>query len=246
MNTITKIGVTSIATLLIVFIVITLSVDNDNFSIQQFDSIKQQTNRIDKYSVAKSNFSQNYFLEYFDWSDPSIVNQSFNKVLSITKDTAVARDVFIEIYTTNLREKYTIASLDSLNIMLNWADKLETISYSHPEVGYAYSIVKDDWYQYTSRTLEKTQKIGVHSFKFRYLMSKCNENSYSPDIRVSNLEKVVLYVAEGRWSYLIKRFLYSASFKLQLFSIILAITTLISYISLFKQVKLKTKEIKLN
>ncbi len=138
----------------------------------------------------------------------------------------------LERRNKNLDFKY---NPDSLIRILHWAMRFNHFSDDY-EINKFQSILKSFWFNKVSNKLSSVAKQSPrikYDFKFRYLVSLCHSNMFSPSIGNSNFEKVIFYFIDSNYCYMFNRFWYSTGLEFKLGVALIAVFQLYSFWCVF-------------
>lgn len=130
--------------------------------------------------------------------DLIFVKENSNNFFSIYQNIADA-------LTVELEKRYDPGmNLDSLNMYLNWAIKIDHASrVLNNEEKIVFSVISDYW---ISRISEKLEMVDdKYDFRYRSMVQKCSENSYNAVGTNSKFEKVIYNLMDNNYSYIVNR-----------------------------------------
>ncbi len=191
------------------------------------------------------NFKEKFpFAVYLDSADCRNIN-SIRKDLSImdsfSNDPMLSQEVLWQTLTekleTRIQPSFEHYNIDSLIQLLQWVEKFKQYASLNLDHNMLFETVYDHWMEFIIKTMERyadQNKSIKYNYKFKYLLSRCDEHTYTSRIGKSRLEKIVDNVIEQDWPYLLNRFWIGTTvlFKIIIFSILLI--TLYGYICILR------------
>ncbi|WP_431213564.1 hypothetical protein ACQ86N_01165 [Puia sp. P3] len=111
------------------------------------------------------------------------------------------------------------AELDSLLKIVQWAEQFRVLSLAEPRDRLFYVSVYDFWMDHVAAMLVQlsAQEPSMrHSFKFRYLVARCEENSYIVAAKVGSAEKFADNIRYGNWVHLFRATWYQSVWWMKL------------------------------
>lgn len=177
-----------------------------------------------------------------DYLSYKFLKEDINKINLITKDHSKTETIIYAALTDSLlknKPSIYVSNIDTLISTFQWADKFRV--YAHADsINYSlYLAINEFW---MSRITEKLANLSkekssiINNFKFKYLLTRCNEVKYNPAIKNGSITKFVQNLLKGNWAHLFHATWDQAS-KLQLFLLFtFGIITLFSYTLLFKSI----------
>ena len=161
-------------------------------------------------------FPYSDYIKRVGYFDTSAIQMHLRSLEGLTNNSFLAQSVLTKAYTSELEAALSTNNFDSLNALINYADDYNKIGSQSSNYGRIYSSIGNHWYNYVSNKLSeiaKNKPDSKYSFKFRYLDQRCFEKKYFIDKGNTKVEKVFLYAIDGKWTYILKRFLFAASWK---------------------------------
>lgn len=191
-----------------------------------------------------STFPYTSYYQADNWKDVNTFHKDYVFLESICSDKFNVMNVMTSALTTQNRY-WDLTNIDSLNILYNWANTFNTAIYKDSVNAIVYDAIYGYWMNELAlalSTLIKDDENLRYSFKYRFLEEICRQNKLSIGAPLDSSTKIINYVIEGKWYYLIVQRLWKGThitFKIVL--ILILITTLISYFLLFKKLLTKPK-----
>jgi hypothetical protein len=142
----------------------------------------------------------------------------------------MTQNILSTAFTNRLDSLISTDNEDSLKAILNFAEKYRIASLADSRNQAFYHSVYDYWYNNVVNKLSNKVKYDndfKYSFKYRYLKQRCEDNGYFIDSGNSNLEKVVFYLIDNKWSYLFNRAWNGTSMLVKLLMFIVVTMNLI-------------------
>lgn len=147
------------------------------------------------------------------------------------------QEVMTRAYTSSQSEVIRNSNnLDSILIIFNWCRDLSVLKLIDKSHEFFYDASSTFWYNWCSNSLSnlvKTDPRVKYIYKYRYLATSCQMQQYSPSIRSSNSEKLVLYLIDGNWGHIISKAVYDTSPVTKIFIITVVMMTILSYVYFF-------------
>jgi hypothetical protein len=155
------------------------------------------------------------------------------KIYGISSNQQVMSQALTNKLQARIQTSFILYNPDSLIQVMQWAEKFNAYSALAPGDSMLYQSVFDYWMNFVSNNLAEhyaKDKSIKNDFSFRYINARCQEKGYGASVTESDTEKVVLYLNEGEWIYLINKFWLStgAFFKVT----VALISVLILFLSL--------------
>ena len=166
---------------------------------------------------------------YISLDEASIINKKLNKLL-LNNDTNTAETIIQKRYTDSLLAKKGTENYDTLNSILIWANSINNYSEIGTKNKFLYKSISNFWYEKAAEILENNSD-DKNTFKHKYLVQKCIEQEYYPDIKTTNIEKVINNIVESNWYYLLNRIWNRTGIIFKITLLIIGTITIISYIN---------------
>lgn len=192
------------------------------------------------------NFPYEQYINNVNLTEINAINRNLKELNTITKSGFLSQNILSNALTQKANKLFTGSGLDTLNMILTWADGFKAYSNIDKSTASFYNSIYDYWYSYVVKELQ--QIIGEngnqkYAFKYRYLYQRCSNTGAEVIRGTSKFEKIILYIIDSKWSYLFERFWSGTGilFKLVFFSF-LGLGIFISYQSIkcfFQRVKNK-------
>ena len=171
--------------------------------------------------------------------------ESLDSINSI--DQMLNKEVLSVALTDSLlshnRAFFQSQNLDTLILLLQWAEKFNCYADIDRKNRYLYKPVYDFWMQYVVRQMEKLYDDNYlikYNHKFIYLRNRCEEKKYTLKVGYSNIEKAFNYFINGQFPVLWNKFWTNTSTILKLLTALIVVITLYGYYCIIK-IHLKTK-----
>jgi hypothetical protein len=117
---------------------------------------------------------------------------------------------------------------------LMWAQKFEVYEELNSENQFIYGAVHSFWLQKISETLRKTLEQDPSlktKYRFRVLRDLCANEKYYIETPPDNVVKTLIYLLDGKYSYVARKFWFVAPLKIRVAVIVLFIFSLFLLIS---------------
>lgn len=201
----------------ITFQELSLANTNGNLDLRKFFNFNSGQNITTQFPYVWYSNSDN-------WKSITDINKDLKLLDTYNSDLHENRMALSEALTTNLNV-WKSNDLDSLNLLFNWADNFRCTITNNSEDQLFYDAVYGYWMDYIAGVLKRLSKKNdvKYLFKYKYMRERCAQANYSIGESNDNVTKVINYVIENRWYYLIVERMWrstSIGFKIILFSII--------------------------
>jgi hypothetical protein len=189
----------------------------------------------------KEKFPYEVYLDSADWRKVSSIRKDVLIMDSFSNDPMLSQEVLWQTLTEKLEVRvqptFEQYNTDSLILLLQWVEGFKHYASLNLDNNMLFGAVYDHWMNFIIKTAERyaeQHKSIKYNYKFKYLLSRCDEQTYISSIGKSRLEKIVDNVIERNWSYLLNRFWIGTTvpFKIIIFSILFI--TLYAYICIFR------------
>lgn len=188
-----------------------------NFTIRH-QSVLNFPKNTEKSLPLESNFLTKWILDSLQYPSFNEIKQVLNWMDSLNQDKSQNQQLLAAILSDSLQNKlnpcFNLYNPDSLNTILQWAEKMKTYSEFDANYQMFFEVVSSYWINFVSNNLSKLSENNSslkYKFKFKCLVSRCAQNLNQPNVKVSNIEKIINYTIEGRWGYLWDRFMNGTS-----------------------------------
>lgn len=124
---------------------------------------------------------------------------------------------------------------DALLAIVQWAERFHFYADLDPGRSIFFNVVFDYWMNYVANKLSNYPKNNYSvkfGYRYRYLVSRCEEKGYSITIPISNIDKLVFHFSELRFPHIFNRFMGSP-FWIKVLLGFLLLFTLFAYAILF-------------
>lgn len=205
----------SLSILVIFLIYIISSIDYKGFkdvslhnskSSSFVDELLLDSNKLNKFV---NEFPNQVKKEQISFNEFRVVDNELIRFDSVVNNSFASQGIMSIIYTKILFDNNKTNCLDTLNSILIWVDEFKLNQITKSKYSSCYSSIVDFWYNSTLNTIDSLAKNDNNikfSFKYRYLLQKCNENGYYSNAGHSIIEKLVINIMENNWSYIFNRF----------------------------------------
>jgi hypothetical protein len=129
-------------------------------------------------------------------------------------------------------------NLDSLNLLLLWAEKFNTKAVFSDEHDLLYGAVYNYWISMVSERLDKLNQADYSiqfDCKFRFLRMKCCQLQGDCGDRDNLLTKAIKNMIDGDWAYLLNRFWIGTSIIFKIIALLIFVLTLYGYICIIQK-----------
>jgi len=198
---------------------------------------------LEQDSITDNDFPYQKYLNHTDYTAIPSLEKQISELDSFTHNRFLSQSILVNALTEKALFKLQTSNLDSLNMLLNWADDLKAYSNFSSENSLVFQAVYEYWYAHVASTLNhriKENPSEKYHFKYRYLAQRCADKLYLPNTGNTLIEKVFLNIIDQNWAYLFHRFWYSTSWFFKIIVLSLGILFLvISYLNfqfLIKQI----------
>jgi hypothetical protein len=217
----------------------------DNYKLVSGTDILQLNNYIDKSNCDRidSIFPYTKYLQSDNWKDVNQFNNDYTYLSTVCANNFLIMNTLSNCVTTKLKY-WDLKNIDSLNVLYNWVKSYKNTTFKDSENEILYEAVYDYWMNEIALALGNMVKENEsirYSFKYRFLSEICRQDQKTIGAPLDGVTKIINYVIEGKWYYLIVQRLWMGThFTFKIVLIFIVITTLFSYFLLFK--KLITKK----
>lgn len=150
-------------------------------------------------------------------------HESIEELLSKLNNEGIAafeaQSITSRLLTSDLKGELLNSNLDSLYALLRFADKYFYYSASDSPHSLLYESIGGYWYNEVANELSRiiaSNSDVKYTFKFRYLDQKCQERNYNVNTGNTKIEKIFLYMIDGKLTYILKRLVFSSSIQIKL------------------------------
>jgi len=218
-----------------------LPAENNNSAGKTID-FKFTTVGINKDSY-KTQFPYSLYLNSSNYQEVKTLQKDLVALDSLIQDKWIVREFILNVLTDSLNNRIfkvsAKANLDSLNSILQWAEKFKYYGEADPiyENQILFNSIHSYWLEKISKHLSEYSEKNENAkfnFQFRYLTAKCNEKRYNVSVKVSSVEKVIQNVLENKWAHLFEASWNQASLNQKILIFMLLFITLVSYVLTIK------------
>lgn len=188
-------------------------------------------------AVADS-FPVQEYLASDNWKTMAMIGSDLATIDSIAGAPGKSMELLMEVLT-NRWNPYTTSSLDTLNMVFNWALQFKSdCSQDYMMKIFFKSLYNDAMPKISTRldSLQMENPSIAYGFKFRFLRAKLSEQQVTSGVKTDNLTKTIHYVIDRKWAYLWHKFWDDTSFMYKLFLLIPVTITLYAYSLLIKKI----------
>jgi hypothetical protein len=201
-----------------------LSISNSDFTaISIAPSNSHQTNHINIGDLPADNLSNQFphqdFLTLIDNQGHESIGYLISKLNEKGITAFESQSITSRLMTSDLKGELLNSNLDSLYALLQFADKYYYYSASDSPYSLLYESIGGYWYNEVANKLSNIAASNSdvkYAFKFRYLDQKCQERNYNVNTGNTKLEKIFLYMMDGKITYLLRRLIFSSSIIIKL------------------------------
>jgi hypothetical protein len=241
------ITISSIVLLFIVFIGYKLLSTNQENTVPTIKAVNLQRNFNISEFLKNSNdvvkdFPYDKYIASSDYQTYSFLRNDIDQLSNKLKDNGAAQSLIYNALTDSLlKAKPALigSEIDSLIVAFQWADKFRIYAEADSINSNLYLAVNEYWMsKLTDRLVSISNETPnmVNNFKFKFLLTKCNEVKYNASIKNNSISKFIQNLLKSNWSHLFLQTWNQAS-KLQLIFLFLIVTiTIISYTVLLKSI----------
>ncbi|MFZ9942085.1 MAG: hypothetical protein ACO3O0_00600 [Bacteroidia bacterium] len=150
--------------------------------------------------------------------------------------------VVSEALTTRLTFWSNTIEMDSLLLLMNWAEELKHYSKANGKHAILYQAIGDYWIGEVDRRLSIIASIDPYASlngRYAYLRTKICQHSGGCGDRLANSAKVIQYLTEGKWSYVARKLWSRTGLMLKIGLLASIMITILAYIALFKVIFIK-------
>ena len=187
-------------------------------------------------------FPYDKYIASGDYQSYSFLRSDIEQLSNKLKDNGTAQSVIYEALTNSLikgKPALIGSEIDSLIVTFQWADKFRIYAEADSINSNLYSAVNEFWMsKLTDRLVAISNENSniVNNFKFKYLLTKCNEVKYNASIKNNSSTKFIQNLLLNNWSHLFLQ-TWNQATKLQLSILfIIGLITIISYSLLIKSI----------
>jgi hypothetical protein len=213
----------------------TIKPDTKNKNLVLSDHLKNHNDIEINFPYQKFVASENYLTYKF-------LKEDIDQIAIKLKDASKTQNIIYAALTDSLlkiKPSLSVSNIDTLIKTFQWADKFRVFAEVDSVNNTLYLAINDFWMSKISDHLvliAKENTIQLNDFKFRYLLTKCNEVKYNPAIKNSSATKFIQNLLKSNWAHLFHATWDQAS-KFQLFLILtFVIITTFSYVVLIKSI----------
>lgn len=233
--------------LLILFIsykLISINLDNNIPTIKPENKNKNLvlSDYLQNYDDIEINFPYQKFAASENYLTYKFLKEDIDQIATKLKDASKTQNIIYAALTDSLlkiKPSLSVSNIDTLVRTFQWADKFRVFAEVDSVNNTLYLAINDFWMSKISDHLvliakENTSKLN--DFKFRYLLTRCNEVKYNPAIKNSSANKFIQNLLKSNWAHLFHATWDQAS-KFQLFLLLtFVIITTFSYVVLIKSI----------
>jgi hypothetical protein len=177
-------------------------------------------------SNVKKTFPHRMFIKSANWWCNETITSTLTYLDSLNpRKPEENEDALILCLTDSLLSvKWNTNNFDSLNSLLEIAEKYLIFSETTPQRKFFFKTVANTWVGFVTNklsTLVKNENALKYSFKCRYLRIRCSQLGFCPDCGNTSTDKIILNFTEQKWHYLfIERYWYGTSSLFKIITII--------------------------
>jgi hypothetical protein len=234
--------------LIIVLIGFKLLNSNQNNNIPVIKSEKTQKDFDNSFFKDETDFPFRKYIESGDFYNYRFISYDLLDLSKKINNVSKAQRIFSHMLTDTLykyKQNEFTSNLDSLIVTFQWADKFRVYSELDTANTILFASIKSFWIQRISTKLLELSNNNpgiATSFKFRFLIAKCDEIRFNTPVKVNPLDKVIEYILEYKWSHLFQASWNQAKAYQKVLFFLILFTTIISYGLLGKKVYYQLKK----
>lgn len=161
-------------------------------------------------------FPYKSYLDSASWWSFKTIQSTFSELENIRKiDHETVNIVLRNCLVDSLLSKWNYNNIDSLELLLIILEKYQNYAETNPVLSDFFYEVADNYGVFVAKNLTELAENNKNlksTFKFNYVRQHSKCLTYPPNIGLSNLEKVILNISQGNFSYLWGRFWNGTSF----------------------------------
>lgn len=200
-------------------------------------------------SNIEQSFPYKIYVDSADTKNISAIKEDLILMDSFCKNSVLNRKVMWIALTDSMEEKFCkeipVYNPDALIMQLSWAVKFNHYSDIDKENSQLFKAIYDHWLNFISQKLRDQYREDYfvkYSFKHKYLVSRCEENNYNPNIGTDNkYEKAMDHIINNNWSYLINRIWIATTWIFKSVLFLLMLVTVYSYYYTFRKIYIHLK-----
>ena len=239
--------------LLIVFLsykLININLDNDIPTIKPENNNKNLvlSDYLKTHDDIEINFPYRKFAESENYLTYKFLKEDIDQIAFKLKDASKTQNIIYAALTDSLlkiKPSLSVSNVDTLIRTFQWADKFRIFAEVDSVNNTLYLAINDFWMSKISDFLviiAKENTTIINDFKFRYLLTRCNEVKYNPAIKNSSITKFIQNLLKSNWAHLFNA-TWDQATKFQLFLLFtFIIITTFSYTVLIKSIYLLIKK----
>lgn len=205
----------------------------NSFDLSKYISGLNESNILDKFPykiyLDSSNYEEVVFIQRDLLKMDSIISN--NKRLN-RKVLSIALTQKLEEQLNSGFDKY---NPDSLILMLQIVEKFKNYADLDKENAQLFKALYTHWLSFIANKLGayyRNDNSVKYDYKFKYIVSRCEEKGFTTDVGNTQIEKAVNNVIEQNWCYLINRFWIGTTLIFKAIIFFVTIITLLGYCSI--------------
>jgi hypothetical protein len=213
----------------------TIKPENKNKNLVLSDYFKNHDDIEINFPYQKFAASENYLTYKF-------LKEDIDQIATKLKDASKTQNIIYAALTDSLlkiKPSLSVSNIDTLIRTFQWADKFRVFAEVDSVNNTLYLAINDFWMSKISDHLVLIAKANttiLNDFKFRYLLTRCNEVKYNPAIKNSSTAKFIQNLLKSNWAHLFHA-TWDQATKFQLFLLFtFVIVTTFSYLVLIKSI----------
>jgi hypothetical protein len=186
-------------------------------------------------------FPYNTYLEFANYENVNSIKKDLDTINAVFPSAnSLSMQILSDALTEKLFEKNFISNNDykpdSLLYLFYWAERFKNYAEVDQKNKLLFESIYGYWIQKISNKLtyfsEQDDKIKF-DFKFKYLVAKCNENTFTVSLKVSKTDKFLYNLLGNHWAHLIEASWQAISVSQIIIFTIIILTTLLTYLFSF-------------
>ncbi|WP_157433391.1 hypothetical protein [Adhaeribacter aquaticus] len=193
-------------------------------------------------------FPYQQYLDSANYCDILAIQQDLAKLDSLFPENkiikpegfSVNQEIIVNALTTKLEERMGTSvkpDLDSLIRQMQWAEKFNAYSQFTSTNLPFYQSIYGFWMNHITNALDSYGEINrsiTYNFKFKYLLTRCQEKGYYVTVKETKIEKIIFYINGEEWLYLFNKFWYSTGPSFKVSMVLLALLFVLPYFILVR------------
>lgn len=207
-----------------------IELTNENNYIQLVDFPNLENTNLN------SVFPHEEYIKSDNWKNLIKINEDLNYINSVNINKFQNMDIIIKDITVN-NKFWNLSSLDSLNMLVKWAETFNIDDKIFSENSPAFRSIYNYWMGLVAKSLDNLIQNNYNlkfDFRVKYLRQRCIETTHGTGTSDDGVTKIITNIIDQKWHYLFVDRLWNATSNLFKFIlIIILIITLVGYILFF-------------